>query len=106
MTELLIKNGANVNHQDAYGVAPLHGASRTNRVEVVKILIENKADVNLPTTSGKETPLHYAAKYNNPDVVKLLLTNNADKNIKDASGLTPYDAAKKDNADKVLDLLK
>lgn len=106
LTEMLIKKGANVNHQDAFGIAPLHGAARTNQLEVIKILIENKANIDLPTTSGKETPLHYAARYNNPDVVKLLLENKANKNAQDASGLTPYDAAKKENADKVLDLLK
>lgn len=106
VTEMLLKNGAKVNFQDAYGIAPMHGAARTNKVDIIKMLIENKADVNLPTTTGKETPLHYAARFNNPDVVKLLLDNKADKTMKDAAGLTPYETAKKENADKVLDLLK
>ena len=106
LTELLIKNGANVNFQDAFGVAPIHGAARTNRLDVIKILLDNKADINLPTTTGKETPLHYAARFNNPDVVKLLLDNGASKDSKDASGITPYEAAKKENAEKVLPLLK
>jgi len=106
ITEMLIKNGADVNFRDAFGIAPMHGAARTNYPEIVQILIDNKANVNLPTTDGKETPLHYAAKYNNPDVVKLLLSKGADKSAKDAGGMTPYEAAKKDNADKVLDLLK
>jgi|WetSurMetagenome_2_1015567.scaffolds.fasta_scaffold24871_1 uncharacterized protein len=106
LTELLIKNGANVNFQDAYGVAPIHGAARTNKLDVIKVLLENKADINLPTTTGKETPLHYAARFNNPDVVKYLLDKGAKKDDKDASGNTPYEAAKKENADKVLPLLK
>ena len=106
ITEMLAKNGADVNFQDAYGIAPMHGAARTNHPEVIQILIDNKANVNLPTTGGKETPLHYAAKYNNPDVVKLLLEKGADKTAKDAGGMTPYETAKKENADKVLDLLK
>jgi len=84
----------------------MHGAARTNHQEIVQILIDNKANVNIATPDGKETPLHYAAKYNNPDVVKLLLSKGADKSAKDSQGLSPYDAAKKDNADKVLDLLK
>lgn len=106
ITEMLVKNGADVNYQDAFGIAPMHGAARTNRTEIIQVLIENKANVNLATPDGKETPLHYAAKYNNPDVVKLLLEKGADKTAKDSQGMTPYDAAKKDNADKVLDLLK
>lgn len=106
ITELLIKNGANVNFQDAFGVAPLHGAARTNRLEVIKLLLENKADINLPTTTGKETPLHYAARFNNPDIVKFLLEKGAVRDAKDASGSTPLDAAKKENADKVIPLLK
>ena len=106
ITEMLIKNGANVNFQDAFGVAPIHGAARTNQLEVIKILLENKAEVNHPTTTGKETPLHYAARFNNPDVVKFLLEKGAVKDAKDASGNTPLDAAKKENADKVIPLLK
>ena len=106
ITEMLIKNGANVNFQDAFGIAPIHGASRTNKLDVIKILLDNKADINLPTTTGKETPLHYAARFNNPDVVKFLLEKGAVKDAKDASGNTPLDAAKKENADKVIPLLK
>jgi uncharacterized protein len=106
ITEMLIKNGANVNFQDAYGIAPIHGASRTNQIEVIKLLLDNKADINLPTTTGKETPLHYAARFNNPDVVKLLIEKGAAKDAKDASGNTPLDAAKKENAEKVIPLLK
>jgi uncharacterized protein len=106
ITEVLIKNGANVNFQDAFGIAPIHGAARTNRLEVIKLLLDNKADINIPTTSGKETPLHYAARFNNPDIVKFLLEKGAVKDAKDASGNTPLDAAKKENADKVIPLLK
>ena len=106
LTELLIKNGANVNFQDAFGVAPIHGAARTNKLDVVKVLLDNKADVNLPTTTGKETPLHYAARFNNPDIVKFLIEKGAKKDTKDVSGNTPLDAAKKENSDKVIPLLK
>ncbi|RPI16137.1 MAG: ankyrin repeat domain-containing protein [Ignavibacteriae bacterium] len=105
ITEMLLKAGAKTEFHDAYGITPMMGAARTNRVEIIKMLIDNKADVNSINTS-KETPLHYAARYNNPDVVKLLLENKADKTAKDYNGQTPYEVAKKENADKVLDLLK
>lgn len=40
--------------------------------EIVRLLLEYKADVNLPNNSGR-TPLHIAADANNIPIAKLLL---------------------------------
>jgi len=105
LSELLIKNGADVNFKDVYGITALHSAARTNHPDIIELLIKNKADVNIKNKSD-ETPLYYASEFNNPDCVKILLTNNADKNAKSTSGKAALEIAKDKKNDKGLDLLK
>ena len=45
--ENLLDAGADVNFQDRDGYTPLHLASRRNHLRVVKLLIDNGANVNL-----------------------------------------------------------
>jgi len=61
------------------GVTPLHTAAHEGHTEVVKLLLEKNADVNVGCAydSGL-TPLHLAAFNGYTEVVKLLLDNNAD----------------------------
>jgi ankyrin repeat protein len=106
ITELLIKNGANPNVWDDMGTAPLHGAARQNRSEIIQMLIDAKADVNIKHKSNDETPLHYAAEYNSLEAAQVLLKNGADKAAVTQSGKTAYDIAKDKKSDKVIDLLK
>lgn len=64
------------------------------RKNIVKILIENGADVNLKDKRGS-TPLYWAAFRNNFEIAKMLLEKGADVNIKNNDGATPRDFAKK-----------
>ena len=106
IVEILLKNGANPNVWDDMGTAPLHGAARQNRAEIIEMLINAKADVNIKHKSSEETPLHYAASYNSLEAANVLLKNGADKTAKTGSGQTPYDVAKEKKSDKVIDLMK
>ena len=106
IVDMLLQKGADPNVFDDMGVAPIIGASRTNRAEIIEMLIKNKANVNIKTKSGEETPLHYAAEFNSGDAAKVLLKNGADKNLKNTSGKTPLDVAKDKKSDKVIELLK
>jgi len=62
-----------VNKKDSNGWTPLHEGARGGHVEVVKLLIDNGADVNEKTNYG-ETPLYWAEKRHGKDhsVSKLL----------------------------------
>jgi len=74
----LIKNGADVN---ASGVYPLHVACTQGHLEIVKLLLENRAVVNALNES-KKTPLCLACENNHESVVSLLLCNEAkDKSL-------------------------
>ncbi|WP_054849042.1 ankyrin repeat domain-containing protein [Vulcanisaeta sp. JCM 14467] len=102
----LIKAGANVNVKDpTYGMTPLHYAVLGNRLDIVKYLIENGADINARDNTGK-TPLHFAAKNGYLDIVKYLIENKADINVKDNIGKTPLDYAEENGHKNVANYLR
>ena len=83
-----LEDGADPNEQDEYGLTPLALAIIENQdVEIVRVLIDAGADVNLPTTEGV-TPLHRATN-SDPAVVELLVEAGADVNARNASGELP-----------------
>jgi cytohesin len=89
----LIKSGADVNfiHKDS-GATPLHIAVPNGHNEVVKTLIQSKADINKAEINGW-TPLHIAAENGHNEVVKTLIQSNADINQANINGWTPLNTA-------------
>jgi ankyrin repeat protein len=80
--QALIANKADVNagaRED--GSTPLHFASMSGSVDCVRILIENKANVNA-RSFALYTPLHDAVGVGAVDCAKLLLDNGAEVNAK------------------------
>lgn len=104
---LLEKGKANPNQTRLLGlVAPIVMASALGNNEIVKVLIDNGADVNI-TIRGGETPLHHAAKEGHMDVVKTLLDRKADLNAQDEKGERSLTlAAQNGHADVVRYLLQ
>ena len=84
--EFLIKNGANINIQDAEGKTSLMWTSCNNNIETVKLLIENGADLNKQDNNGK-TALMWAILENNSKIVKFLIESNAKLDIQDNNGI-------------------
>lgn len=80
--------GGSVNITDKYGSTPLHIAVRTERMNWVQILLNNRADINAADNQGY-TPLYHAAQFNDVDYVTILLNNGANVNITDNLGQTP-----------------
>jgi len=60
----------------------------------VKLLLDNKADVNASRTNDGATPLYVAAQNGYTEVVKLLLDNKGYVNTKTHHGKKPLDAAR------------
>ncbi|KAK2812422.1 hypothetical protein FQN50_001423 [Emmonsiellopsis sp. PD_5] len=87
IVRLLLENGqsaASIN-----GFTPiLNRAARSGTLPVMKILLENGADVNSKNFEGW-TPLHVAADAGQDAAVTVLLENGADINSKDAYAQTP-----------------
>jgi ankyrin repeat protein len=86
MAELLINKGAKVN--PAKSPSPLMGAVRDGHTQVVKVLLDYKAQVHGPPKASK-TPLHLAAEKGYPQIAELLIEHKASPNRKDRTGNTP-----------------
>ncbi|OLQ05858.1 Ankyrin-1 [Symbiodinium microadriaticum] len=74
--------------------APLFEASKCSHLEVVRLLLEAKADKDKAANRGA-VPLFVAARKGHLDVVWLLLESNADKDKATQDGATPLFAAAK-----------
>ena len=70
---------------------PLHFACESGKLEIVKLLIEHKADLTLKTeNSYGYTAIHFAASSGNVELVKLLIAKGAEINEKTAKGVLFY----------------
>jgi ankyrin repeat protein len=81
---LLAENPNLVKATDDAGDTPLHVATRKGQVDVVKLLLQSRADANAKN-DYKLTPLHLATV---PEIARLLIKSNADLEAKDCDGRT------------------
>ena len=65
-----------------YYCTPIMWASGNGRIEIVKLLLDNNADINIKNTYG-EKAIIWAAKKDNPEIIQLLIDNGADVNEMD-----------------------
>ena len=91
--EYIAKNPRICNEYGEGRILPLHAAVAYNRPEIVRLLIENGADVNAKDTLGR-TPLHYATIYERNDIIILLKGTKLDVDSKDKEGNTAIDLLK------------
>jgi ankyrin repeat protein len=85
-----IQNNANIHKCNNSGISPIHFAASTTNIELIQLLITNKADVNMKMQNeGQNTPLHIAAISGNSETIELLLKHGAEINSIDAWGWTP-----------------
>ncbi len=84
----LIKQGADINHQNNMGDTPLMVATTSGNVEMVKLLLKNNVNINLRTLAGSPA-LSMAINMRKRDITALLINAGADCNFKDARGYNP-----------------
>ena len=76
------------------GAYPLHLSALKGNKEIVRVLLDNGARIDLKATNKDEaTPLAWAAFFGQKDVVSLLIEAGAPINAIDANQYTPLDAA-------------
>jgi hypothetical protein len=84
--------GTNINEKDPFGgSSPLISASLFGKTEIVKILIDAGAEINIQNNDGS-TALHTASFFCRPEIVAILLKKGADKTIKNNFGSTAYES--------------
>jgi len=83
---------------DNKGLTVLMEAAWRGRDDVVRLLCDHGANVNLQSSEGR-TALHWAVYGKQDGAVKILLEAKANFELKDAKGLTPH-ARAKDGGDK------
>lgn len=115
----LITSGALVNELYSQGWTPLAYAIESESYQIVKLLLENGANVNI-CLYNEDTCLHHAvdiaidgtiqtggAPGDEPtDIIELLLKNGANIFAKNAQGESPMEWAKNYHSDKIVQLLQ
>ncbi|XP_030756084.1 ankyrin repeat domain-containing protein 17 isoform X3 [Sitophilus oryzae] len=87
---LLLERKANVEHRAKTGLTPLMEAASGGYVDVGKVLVDKKADVNAtPVPSSRDTALTIAADKGHAQFVELLLEKNAMVEVKNKKGNSP-----------------
>ncbi|XP_039198869.1 caskin-2 isoform X2 [Crotalus tigris] len=78
----------NVNYQDVDGFSALHHAALVGSLELISLLLEAQAIVDIKDTNGMR-PLHYAAWQGKVEPVRLLLRASASVNMASLDGQVP-----------------
>ena len=109
--QVLLKEGADINHPTKYGT-PLHVAAQFASVEFVRFLLANGADLNGTNKYEEGTrkgmnALHYAADSGNVDVIPVLIKSGLPVDSTTEKGTTPLMLASYQNRpDAVSALIK
>lgn len=101
---LLLNRGAAPDTSDSCGYTPLHYAARNGHPDACLLLLQNGAQVDKCTRTGKATSLHRAAYAGHIEVVKHLLKAGADPLKEDSDGLTPLRKAEAQGHTEVVKL--
>ncbi len=100
-----LTSGTNVNSETfRMRRSALHEAAGNGHIEIVKLLLEKGADVNIRENCGA-TPLHRAAHGGHTKVMKILLQNGADTFQRGTGCGTPLEWAARKGQLKAIEIL-
>jgi ankyrin repeat protein len=103
-TKFYIENNNIINLQNSFGETPLHIACNLESIEMIKLILDNKANPNIYDQTHL-TPIFYAITLSNSEIVELLLKYNTDINLQDINGNVPIIYAFQEKNEKIYNLL-
>ena len=104
MTELLINNGAFVDHKDNLGKTALFYAAERNNAAITEQLAKAKANINMRLDGTRETPLHIAAAHDANHAGRILILHGADTNALTSRNETALDIAQDKNQHDIISM--
>jgi ankyrin repeat protein len=105
--KLFIEQGVETDKLDKNGYGPIHYAAYGSNCEIMSILIDMNADVNIQTKTKMLTALHIAAYEGHKDVLNILIDNtvNTDVDVLDRDGRSAMHYAAQGNKLDALEFL-
>lgn len=95
-----------VNEYDSEGLGAIHWAADRGHHQILDILLQNGANVNLIDKDSGQTALHYAISCSHVECIKILLHHGANPHITDSDDVTCIDLANESDDQNIVDLLK
>ncbi|CAJ1368349.1 unnamed protein product [Effrenium voratum] len=103
----LLLAGADLQATATSGVQAIHAAAIAGHAEIVRVLVEHKANIDARHSFAQNTPLHFAAEMGHVQVVRMLCQLGADVEAeKSQGGSALHTAADTDNAEVARVLLE
>ena len=78
-----------LNKIDEDGNTLLHHACENEKINIIKLLLNNGSNPNIHDKKFKLTPLHWATEYEDEDMIELLIEKGADPELPDIHGDKP-----------------
>merc|ERR1719195_862238 len=100
-----LEKGRPLDVQDSKGITPLGYAIGANRIAVVKLLLDNRANPFAVDSSGN-SGLHYAAGYCRKELVEYLIKSGGSVNQTNSQGQTPLAVATQNRQADTIAVLK
>lgn len=79
----LIKMGGDMNQTDFFGCSPIHHVSYEGRLDLLKVLIMNKDDIDKEDLWRRLTPFFYACEMRRTECIEYLLICGCNTDIVD-----------------------
>lgn len=102
--DMLLDNGADIEHKDSYGYTALMYAAWNGKVDALRLLLDRGANIEA-NDNLFATALIYAARCDRVETVQLLLERGAKFEVKDRFGSTALMAAQEKQNHDVISIL-
>merc|ERR1719437_158982 len=97
--------GQPLDTQDQKGITPLGYAVGANRIAVVKLLLDKRANAYAVDATGN-SGLHYAAGYGRKELLEYLVKTGMPANLSNSKGQTPLAVATMNRQTACIELLQ